>query len=200
MNSKIFNFIYNEAMTDAIRRTDCKGCKEVLMSSDEAKVIVKEYVDNTINGKKPDFYDVARRLTEDLKSKDKRFTFGNAQKLINITIKHFYLLVYKTDNENPASMISRDVFAGCHCPMDRTMIRKVVLNYRAAIQNDPIEREKKIDCYINEAKTCRDWSNIAWSKIDYPNIELYERYQAMVTYLCNKGIYPLEYDYLHFMP
>ena len=49
MNSKNINFIYNEAMTDAIRRTDCKGCKEVLMSSDEAKVIVKEYVDNTID-------------------------------------------------------------------------------------------------------------------------------------------------------
>ncbi|MBR6051389.1 MAG: hypothetical protein IKP68_09350, partial [Clostridia bacterium] len=47
------------------------------------------------------------------------FKFGNAQKLINMTVKYFYVMTYGNNN------ISRDHFQYCHCPVDGQMLKKV---------------------------------------------------------------------------
>ena len=39
-----------------------------------------------------------------------QFTFGNAQKLINIVCKYFYIISYKDSSV-------REKFKYCHCPM-----------------------------------------------------------------------------------
>lgn len=56
---------------------------------------------------------------------DNHFTFGNAQKLVNMTAKYMYLRSYGDSNE-------RKLFKFCHCPMDGTMIRIVKEKYPKA--------------------------------------------------------------------
>ena len=56
---------------------------------------------------------------------DNHFTFGNAQKLVNMTAKYMYLRSYGDPNE-------RKLFKFCHCPMDGTMIRIVKEKYPKA--------------------------------------------------------------------
>ena len=51
------------------------------------------------------------------------FSFGNAQKLINMTIKHIYLHTYTIDSLGFPSI--RERFRYCHCPMDSIMLQDV---------------------------------------------------------------------------
>lgn len=59
-----------------------------------------------------------RAVSEGKEKRDGDFTFGNAQKLINMLCKYFYILVY--DNFE-----LRTRFIYCHCPMDSILLKKV---------------------------------------------------------------------------
>ena len=191
IDDAIFDFIYNAALNDATRRV-YKGEKKEVEKIDEAKNIVRKYVDNILSGNDYDFYETAKAVQEVINralpaknTDDKYFTFGNTQKLINMTAKYFYILSYGNDKEN-----FKNLFSECHCPMDRIMIknaRKLTNTYKNSTRiNSVLESE------------------LSWSKLDNDKnkyegkaIEIYNTFQDIIREECDKrGIIPIEYDFL----
>ena len=69
------------------------------------------------------FLDVSFDLRKEINSHSQKegggcFTFGNAQKLINILMKYFYLHSFGNEKE-------KDNFKFCHCPMDHQLLENV---------------------------------------------------------------------------
>lgn len=188
----IFAFAYGAGLNDATAQKAYPGDhKKFLRDNDEAKTIVRAYIDGILEGKNPDFYDAAERLEasfnnwEKQKGYDKIFSFGNAQKLINITVKFMYLSAYT----NHALM--RSCFQNCHCPLDRQMGARV----KRLIRNIP---ETELPDHIRTVVKKGSWKRFddTWSKIER---EDYEDYQALVRYQAEKeNLIPLEYDFRYF--
>lgn len=185
VDDKIFDFIYTIAMRDATlqqafdltksglnKKADLLNCKE-------AKKHVRKYIDDIIAGKKTDFYtvetDVETAFGQFIPGKN--FTFGNCQKLINMTVKYFYIVTYSDPT-------IRSHFNNCHCPMDNVMIKTV---------KSELKKDKK---------TLKDFGITSddlksWSKIVNSNTSQYDAFQKIVCYLAQKqGVSPIEYDYL----
>ena len=197
MNIKdwIFDFAYNEALIDATRRTHAAGYKESVSKNDEAKGFVREYANSILNGNHADFYETEKKVEECISNP--KFTFGNTQKLINMTMKYLYIVCYH-------DIALRDIFEVCHCPMDKTMKDIVVKRYRKAVEEDgaPKDYSTFINCDGNESEC---WSDVSWSNIErayvdkYPTQNVYYSYQKMVEYLAGKDeLFPLEYDFKEF--
>lgn len=138
----------------------------------ECKSRVKRYIDDIFCNKKPKpkecIMDICRYSYSD---GDDVFclSFGNAQKLVNMTAKYMFLASYLDEDK-------REWFANCDCPMDGNMIR--------------IAR-KKGNLKLN--------SVFSWSKMNEKDIPQYEKFQKVISDLCikEKGILPIEFDYLY---
>lgn len=185
----IFDFVYELALRDAVMRTAFLGDKSELRKCQEAKNIVRKYANDIINGKffhYDGYYDIATNLChsfnpyikvpEGSKNNNSQFTLGNAQKLLNMTMKYLYIMCYK-NNE------LRDKFKNCHCPMDGIMIDKVKKEFKNCSRK---EKEEHIGKF----------KNASWSKLTFDNKDVYQQYQEAVKFLAEKqDLYPLEYDY-----
>ena len=215
MNDKLFEFVYRNAMHDATLEQAYDGKKDILISdrTNDVRTILKEHINKIIDGDyinkdedsgkvkyDDDFYKltelICNKISKQIPNND--FTFGNAQKLINITVKHFYLLAYKDPN-------IKQNFKFCHCPMDRIMIAKVARYYRQAIKDKNADKSN-IQFKI-KGKEVAAWSSISWGSIKYTEpsesvkygIDIYKKYQTMVRFLSHEEkIIPVEYDYKHF--
>lgn len=133
-DDKIFEFIFVMAMRDATLRNAYRGDKKSLTNIENENVksvinMLREFIDKILNKKfklqgayNDEFINLADNIVEELNSKQQNeenlFTFGNAQKLINMVCKYFYILVYQNSNK-------RECFQCCHCPMDDTMLQIV---------------------------------------------------------------------------
>lgn len=197
LQKKIFDFSYGAALGDAIGQKAFEGNKKSMRNNEEAKCIARQYIDDIINGKNPDFYKTAKELEKSFtryieenksdiayKRKDGNlsnpvFRFGNAQKLINMLSKNMFLLVYQNE-------ALRSYFNQCHCPMDNVMIE----NVKKALEK--INNEEATALW----KRYKNSGNLAWSRIESENIEQYEAFQACVKFLADKeGLSLVEYDY-----
>lgn len=198
VDDKVFEFIYTIAMRDAtlqkayelIGYKTSKGAKkpddykkEELLQNSTAKDIIREYIDNIIAGNNPNFYDVEKDVEKSFDSfiKGKKylssFTFGNCQKLINMTVKYFYIVTYSDST-------IRSHFNDCHCPMDNVMIKTV-------------KRELKNNKPLKDFKITSKELSKSWSRIVQGNTSQYDAFQEIVKYLAKqKGVSPIEYDYL----
>lgn len=199
VDDKIFDFIYTIAMRDAtlqkayelIGYKTSKGAKkpddykkEELLQNSTAKDIIREYIDNIIAGNNPNFYDVEKDVEKSFDSfiKGKKylssFTFGNCQKLINMTVKYFYIVTYSDPT-------IRSHFNDCHCPMDNVMI------------NMAIKELNKSGKTLANFNTTSANLRKSWSRIVQGNTSQYDAFQEIVKYLAQKqGVSPIEYDYL----
>lgn len=208
VDDKIFDFIYTIAMREATQQKaynligykatkDVKKPddykKEVLLQNNVAKDIIRKYIDNIIADNNPNFYDVEKDVEKSFDSfiKGKKylssFTFGNCQKLINMTVKYFYIVTYS----NPAI---RSYFNDCHCPMDTVMI-EVVINELDNIGKTLNDINEFYNLKIIKAN--KTYLRQSWSQIDISDIKQYKLFQAAVCYLAQKqGASPIEYDYL----
>ncbi len=188
IDDKIFDFVYTIAMRDATLQKAYpgnKGEKKALAKNyPMAKNQVKEFVNNILDGKykkigkrdeyDKDFCELALNVTEILPPK---FTLGNAQKLINMTIKYFYIMTY----HNPKL---RGNFVNCHCPMDSQLIKTVRKQY--------CKKNKK-----------RKWpalpSGTRWSQVQDLKGGVYKVFQDEIRKFCdeqnNECLNPIEYDY-----
>lgn len=184
----IFDFVYELALRDAVMRTAYLGDKSELRKNEYAKNIVRDYADDIINKKSFDYYDIAKKLCDEFnseKNSDHQFTFGNAQKLLNMTIKYLYIMCYKNSNV-------RECFKKCHCPMDGIMIDKVI--------NELKDLKKIGDAQVQE-HTKRGYIGFlkskSWSRLSFRDDKaIYEQFQKSVKFLADKqGLSPLEYDY-----
>lgn len=151
-----------------------------MLNCKEAKKHVRKYIDDIITGKKTDFYtvetDVETAFGQFIPGKN--FTFGNCQKLINMTVKYFYMVTYSDPT-------IRSHFNDCHCPMDNVMINMAIT-----------ELKKSGETLANFNTTSANLRK-SWSRIERNNHVQYDLFQAIVKYLAQQqGVNPIEYDYL----
>lgn len=66
---------------------------------------------------------------------EEKFTFGNVQKLVNMTAKYMFLSAYENENK-------RVLFKHCHCPMDGIMIRAIRKKLPSIKCNTELSRSK----------------------------------------------------------
>lgn len=185
VDDKIFDFIYTIAMRDATlqqafdltksglnKKTDLLNCKE-------AKKHVRKYIDDIIVGKKTDFYtvetDVETAFGQFIPGKN--FTFGNCQKLINMTVKYFYIVTYSDPT-------IRSHFTDCHCPMDNVMINMAI--------NELNMSGKTLANFNTTSASLRK----SWSRIVQGNKSQYDAFQEIEYLAEQQGVSPIEYDYL----
>ena len=194
LEKSIFSFIFRLAYRDAIMRRAYSG--ESLSTNEYNKIeaYVKTYIDKLLSEEYPDFMDAANGLKDFLNKYDD-FSFGNIQKLLNMTTKYVYIICYN-------HIENRRCFSKCHCPMDNTMIRIVWNEYKSNYKKEGWDKELLWIPYDNEKKGT-DYSRIAWSRIGFEaeesprSISVYFNFQNMVRRLSEcKGIFPVEYDYI----
>ena len=113
---------------------------------------------------------------KDKDGNDIEFSFGNAQKLINMTIKYIYITLLGDKFNN------RDKFKYCHCPMDGIMLKIVWENKNNLNEID-----------LGDSRFCSN----GWGK-EKSTDERYMIFQKAVRQLAKKtNCYPIEYDYIN---
>lgn len=200
INDCIFDFIYGMAMNDATRQKAYLGSKDNLLDVVEAKKHVKEYIESIYNGRYPCFYRVVDSLKKDFE-KYTEFSFGNIQKLVNMTAKYFFISSYHDASK-------RLLFKLCHCPMDEKMISIVSGKYKSMVKKKPDLKEKKTEYFVINGRESSNWSDVRWSNIRFngegiTSKEIYEKYQIMVSELVaelslsmGEEVIPIEYDFI----
>ena len=211
LNQAVFKFIYGCALRDAVLQKSFVGQKAWIAEVTEAEMIVKEYIDAILRGdfegtsgdiadKHNDaFLDTTIKVCYAInnyvnkpKSTDK-FTFGNAQKLINMVVKHVYAHSYCLKSLGYGSI--RDKFAFCHCPMDTIMLSHVWKEYAKAFGEK--RRKQQLVNDFRKAWGSEDFSLVD-GEIGYP--KRYLNFQNALIEIVNHkhgSIFPIEYDYLY---
>lgn len=189
---KIFDFAYGAALGDATRQQAFNGKESSLRNCDKSKAIIREYVDQLLNGSEPNFYQTAQRVEKvfcdymEQHSIDGTFRFGNVQKLINMTVKYLYIVVYANDS-------LRRNFNNCHCPMDSFMVERLIKE----LDGTPAERLPK---QLADYKSIRGWKGYLrrpWSRISFDQREQYELFQEGIRFFAEQnGVSSVEYDYI----
>ena len=198
IKNKIFEFVYGCALHDAILQLAFKGEKKWIYQVNGAKNELKKYIDIIIfeNGfssqKAHDdaFLIAAKNICDAVneysdKPSDVKtvFSFGNAQKLINMTVKHFYALCYM-------NLALRENFKYCHCPMDGIMLQWVWKKYMNFEKQNKINRREELGKAF-----CEPWGNETVQNNDFPN--RYKKFQEIIRKWAAKGGYsPIEFDYI----
>lgn len=112
----------------------------------------------------------------------KGFTFGNAQKLVNMMAKYMLISCY----DKPELMKN---FKDCHCPMDSIMIEVVFKKIKSGESTIKIEDLKTLS------------ESTAWSALDYIDGNVpkeYCEFQEIIGQLAElEEISRLEYDYIY---
>lgn len=191
MREEIFRFVYKMAFQDAVRQRAYEGKKKDLCEMPGAKEAIKKYVDYIIKGQdltqeehEKIFKDVALELCKAV-NKDS-YTFGNAQKVINMTAKYLYIICY-------ADSAFRERFKYCHCPMDRVMLNIVWKRYKE--KYGVKVRKEKLNEGISEGDFLKSWGKENWENGEIPR--RYINFQKAVQELAGE-LYPVEYDYYNF--
>ena len=205
IDKAIFEFAYRMALDDATAQQAYKGrgkgSKLRLRECGSAKQSVKKYIEAIFDpAGEPDFEkaitDVEKAFDTFLtKDGDGVFTFGNAQKLINMTAKYMFMATY----EKPELRVH---FDACHCPMDNIIVDKVI-----DLVSKNMPTEGRLAKELNEKHECRDkkrskWSvylKQPWSGITEDSRQQYDLYQELVRYLCSLedlNLSPIEFDFI----
>ena len=204
MNSRAFSFIYGCALRDAILQKAFIGKKDWIEKVTEAQKPVRKYINSVLAGefnkdndkqKHEEAFlttaiDVCNIINQNKPDDaEDTFSFGNAQKLINIVSKHVYAHTYSLHFLGETSI--RDNFRFCHCPMDSIMLLHVWRAYKKAFG---------AECRKNDLGNdfLKSWGSedfvIIENEIHHP--DRYVRYQKAIERLKGTEIFPIEYDYL----
>ena len=200
MQDYLFAFAYEEALRDATLMQSFAGEKAYLKKCCAGKKAVREYVDGILSGKQEKSFDETEKAVEDafncfIKSNEKNqeFTFGNAQKLINMTVKYMFLSAYAHDDYSTF----RDRFVESHCPMDSIMCQIVKNKFDEDVSDDAKAIKQR---YQHGKSTWKGYLNLPWSSMKRDDNESvpveYSCFQEIVKYLAKKeNLIPIEYDY-----
>lgn len=194
LQDKLFVFVYSSSMRDATLQQAYKGEKKELWRDNDAKKAVKEYIEQLLanNLQTQDLHDAyflktAEKVCNALNKANSSdtFTFGNAQKLINMAAKHFYLMCYENIKE------LRDSFRWCHCPMDSIMLKWVWQNYQCIQGGTVKDRRERLGKDFQKSWGQEDF------KADSNEIpKRYKKYQKVIREWSDKvGCYPIEFDF-----
>lgn len=211
IDEKVFIFIYGCALRDAILQKSYVG-KRTWIGSDvpEAQGYVKDYINRVLMGdfRKDDetvkkdhdkaFLETAINVCNAINGYTKKprgagmFSFGNAQKLINMTVKHVYAHTYSIHTVGHSSI--RECFRYCHCPMDSIMLSTIWKEYREIFD---LSKRK-----ILGSDFCKAWGNENFEADTFGKAILPTRYvnfqKAILEIIAKDGgnIFPIEYDYI----
>jgi hypothetical protein len=195
MKKRAFDFIYGCAMHDAILQKAFKGEKIWIGKIEKPKNILSEYICKVLNNEFSSqtnhdkfFLETANKICKEINSNKPQgiatdiFSFGNAQKLINITVKHMYTFCYRTSS-------LREGFRFCHCPVDAIMLGNVWGLCKGRI--DLGKREF----------FCKSWGSEGIIGNSQPELEefpaRYALFQKAIRDLIGYGdIFPIEFDYI----
>lgn len=204
LEERIFNFAYKMALRDATLQQSYKGTdKKSLRANNEARGFVSEYIEAIFNGMQPCFYDTETKVENSFRDfiKNKKlttekgtlaeFTFGNAQKLINMTAKYMYISAYANDG-------IRERFQCCHCPMDSIMVDRLKIKIAENVEADQTFKVRIIQLAkeFNESGKWKTFLSKPWSGITSSNCTQYTLFQSLVSILAQREhILPIEFDY-----
>ena len=183
MKKHVFDFCYGMAVNDAMNRVSGlkAGDKGNLFGNKDIQDRMYKYVSDIVDGNSYDFYIVVKCIENiNAKSKEKVecLNFGKIQKLVNMTIKYFYINYYNTE--------FRKNFSDCGAPMDSYMIKFVFDNYYEV---------KKTNKRNGDIGFKRD---LGWST-DNNNQETYKHFQEAIDVIIEEkelGINRIEFDYM----
>lgn len=216
VDEDIFKFAYRMALDDATAQQAYKGrgegSKTKLRECRKARKAVEVYIEEIFDeGKQPNFAKAAKDVMDAFKAflsedseenDDAKFTFGNAQKLINMTAKYMFMATFKRPD-------LRKRFTECHCPMDSIMLKEIVKEAGEAVGNPKASNTQTPNALKAFIEECAYWrprakdyavkNELTWSQLDRENEldrERYDLYQKAVRELAKeKGLLPIEYDF-----
>ena len=187
-NNKIFDFAYMMAFRDATMRNAFPRWEEEKNDDgtfhkrkDEiknySKPIVQNYINTVVEANlqtKQESLAVINRLCDE-ENTARGFTFGNAQKLVNMTAKYMFISAY-------AAREKRELFKNCHCPMDGVMMDWVKKHCR--------------DYGLPNVKF-----DIPWSKLRIDDEKSLNEYKVFQDYIDKiammEEIFAIEVDFLY---
>ena len=190
----IFHFVYVCAMRDAVLQGAYEGKRKWLSTNEtvDTENRVKMYIDHileigfaTQDEHDEEFmkvaFDICNIINQKIPTDEKsHFSFGNAQKLINMCSKYFYLICYKAE-------CLRENFKFCHCPMDSVLLEHVWKEIK--------KQSKMKACEFKKSWGKEDWKSSEGSNLQLP--DRYNLFQENIRYLAaKKSVLPIEYDYL----
>lgn len=192
LSDKIFDFIYKVSMRDAVLRGAYEGDRKEIDDIEAPKKALQNYIDELLNngfsGQDDHdrlFLNTAKEICQGINNSDKAsgaFHFGNAQKLINIAVKHIYTFCYH-------DKALRENFKFCHCPMDSIMLKKVWDLYKVNHSNQ--ERRKDLG---DREEFLKSWGKEELQDNQLPN--RYKTFQDAIHAIIDTGdMYPIEFDY-----
>lgn len=104
------------------------------------------------------FYATTKAVVDEINKE--QFVFGNAQKLLNMTIKYLYMSVFTHEED-----CKKYVF--CHCPMDSIMTKRV---FGETLKDEDIYSYSKHKTIKSLCESIR-WSKIKYCSKEVPQIE-----------------------------
>ncbi len=195
IKKEIFDFIYICAMHDAILQKAFKGEKKWVQKNETPKNILNSYLSKVLNNEFSSqenhdkfFLETVNKICSEINNNKPQntetdiFSFGNAQKLINITVKHIYTFCY-----NDPSL--REGFRFCHCPVDIIMLEKV---WHLCKGNFELGKNKDF---------CKPWGSEGITDNTQPELNefpaRYALFQEAIKHLIGCGdMFPIEFDYV----
>ena len=218
----IFDFAYELALRDAASQKAYEGGLDCLRACAEAKLAVRDYIETILSADKSVELDWAEKEFDKTENKvrraidpesdknspaTRRFTFGNSQKLINMTAKYLYISTFQAKDK-------RERFRLFHCPMDSIMIaeaKKILVELRGdKVPMREVLKEQELISFIEEenekekawkTRFSRSWSTLErTSEGDPLSPETrpiqYRVFQKVIRYCAvEEGLSPIEYDY-----
>ncbi len=208
---------------DLMKNRLTRGAIDIVKSF-TARVLDGEFIRNS--GSKSD-EELQQRYDKEMLAVAKRiqdeaipeFTLGNAQKLINMTLKYVYTRIYDPTVEGERPPVA-DRFRYCHCPIDTRIAKKLFeLKFASekpnwfrtegdgfAIDMRKINRDKKND--REWQSTWRRVIDIArsskhpWSKMEFDDKKLYLFIQREIKKIregdpAKHGVNSIEFDYFN---
>ena len=200
LKDKIRDFVYRISMREAVLRGSYDNTKEWLWKDlslfPRSKRALRTLLDNVVSARytsqtnyDTDFLNTCIIICDEINNQanKKCFTFGNAQKFINLYVKFFYVSTYFS--ANPV------YFQYCHCPMDSVLLKSIWKKSKGDFKNLKIRRLEFLKSWGNE-----DF-DIINGVITMP--KRYIAFQDAVRKQClgitesvtSRTIYPLELDY-----
>lgn len=202
ISNKVFEFVYDCALRDATLQQAFKGRKDWIKEIDEARMCLREYIDKllSVNFKTKSehdtyFLDTANSICDIINSKkpsnaEDTFSFGNAQKLINMTAKYVYTFCYMKPE-------IRNRFRFCHCPMDSIMLDRVWRKYEEEFGTVKRRKDLGKSKDFHKAWGIEELNEDDSQQETDPFPQRYKDFQNAVKSLIGDGdLYPIEYDYL----
>lgn len=195
INDPIFHFVYELALRDATLQKAYPGSTQPLRTNQDAKKIVRAYIDAVIHGcaEQALFWSTAKQLevsfAKHLPKAAPPFTFGNVQKLINMTAKYLFIACYNRHD-------LRGHFRFCHCPMDSIMV-DIAIKELKAIQKTALQADEVITLNRFLKRGNKTLLRKPWSKIESTDVAQYVLYQEIIAFLATRrDVSPIEYDFL----